>query len=169
VNDDPDFEQLDRRLARVEHGVKQLADVAARSAASSHGTALSQPTAPDADIDDVAADAEELVRWVQWFVGRYEIQDLPDCWAQHGALVEELDAMRQGWLETIGQGRGGIAAIQWHDAVGRALDRMRGLWRTCVDGTHRPKMLSEWVYASPDDVTKPDLMDRYGFRPDTED
>jgi hypothetical protein len=48
---------------------------------------------------------EELVAWVQWLVARYELNNIPDCWAQHGALVEELDALRIG-LDTIGKGQG---------------------------------------------------------------
>ena len=37
--------------------------------------------------------------WIRWCVRRYGLdhRTIPPCWYQHGALVEELSALRTGW------------------------------------------------------------------------
>src|SRR5688572_17783431 len=81
----------------------------------------------------------KLTKWVTWLIERYELGDvLPACWAQHGAIVEELDALRIGWIDLVDQGSGDLGPAQWHDYLHRALDRIDGpRWRTYLDGNHR--------------------------------
>lgn len=60
------------------------------------------PEKPPADGDDTGIDATELRRrwgdldkWVSWFVDRYHLAtQVPDCWPEHPALVDELTALR---------------------------------------------------------------------------
>ena len=98
------------------------------------------------------------MEWVQWLVARYELLNIPDCWTHHGALVEELDALRIGWLDTIGRGQDGLAAVQWHDYFARTLERFDRRWRArnCED-THRDTILPAWVTKDPDTLEVPNL------------
>lgn len=43
---------------------------------------------------------EALREWIDWLVGRYALDQrtVPPCWEQHGALLEELSALRTAWL-----------------------------------------------------------------------
>jgi hypothetical protein len=141
---------LRRHVAKLAFTLRQLTGTVARLAG-----------APDHDgaedrRDSTIAD-EELVAWVQWLVARYELDNIPDCWSHHGALVEELDALRVGWLDTIGKGQGGLAAMQWHDYFGRALERVDRRWRArnCED-THRDTILPTWATADPTTLEAPD-------------
>lgn len=149
-----------QRVAKLEQQVDTLAkavneaSVIVASLAARQQAATTTPPAPR------GTDTEpELVAWVQWYVRRYQIDDIPQCWAEHGALVEELDALRLGWHDTIGAGAPGLLATQWHDYAGRALDRIRTRWRTCPDG-HRPPAPADWTDTNPADATQPDLHDR---------
>jgi hypothetical protein len=107
--------------------------------------------------DDGAADGEDLVSWVRWLVTRYELDNIPDCWTQHGALVEELDALRIGWHSTIARGQTGLAPMQWHDYLGRTLERLDRRWRTRCDDGHRTATLPTWVTTDLHTLEIPDL------------
>jgi hypothetical protein len=147
--------ELRRHVAKLSTTVRILSGSVARLS----GT-------PPVDFDQAHAGerthggvaGEELVEWVQWLVARYELDNVPDCWTQHGALVEELDALRIGWLDTIGKGQGGLAAMQWHDYFGRTLERFDRRWRArnCED-THRDTILPAWVTKDPGTLDTPDL------------
>jgi hypothetical protein len=151
-----DQEQLRRDVAKLSTTVRALSTTVARLA----GAAPIGPDEPEADDGTGRVDVtgEDLVAWVQWLVARYELDNVPDCWTQHGALVEELDALRIGWLDTIGKGQGGLAAMQWHDYFGRTLERFDRRWRArnCED-THRDTILPGWVTKNPDTLDAPDL------------
>jgi hypothetical protein len=55
------------------------------------------PPSPDGEIDD---EHEALADWIAWLMDRYSLdhRTVPCCWDQHGALVEELSALRTAWL-----------------------------------------------------------------------
>jgi hypothetical protein len=58
-------------------------------------------------------DGAELVEWVRWLVGHYEMTAvLPDCWPRHGALVEELAALYVAWQTLRDQ-----AARRWRSGT----------------------------------------------------
>jgi hypothetical protein len=78
--------QLAETLRALTATVKRLAEtVSARSTTTSTtGRPAAQPVS-----------AGELVAWVSWLVERCEL-DIPACWPQHGAILEELDALRIG-------------------------------------------------------------------------
>lgn len=60
----------------------------------------------------------ELCTWVIWLYDRYELSvesRLPECWAEHPGLIEELWALMVWRREIYGSGQpGGQAARYWH-------------------------------------------------------
>jgi hypothetical protein len=159
---DPDVDGLDdvalrRHVAKLSATVRALAGTVARLAGAAPADAQRPRVDDDAAAGGVIA-GEDLVAWVQWLVAHYELDNIPDCWTQHGALVEELDALRVGWLDTIGKGQGGLAGMQWHDYFGRSLERFDRRWRArnCED-THRDTTLPAWVTKDAGTVEAPDL------------
>lgn len=67
----------------------------------------------------------ELDEWVRWIIARYDIQPqkIPDCWAKHGDLVEELSALHTAWLVAFDETDGGYGPIGWHERFAVALSR----------------------------------------------
>jgi hypothetical protein len=53
------------------------------------------------ELDDELVESElvRLADWVDWLVERYclDHKTIPPCWARHGALTEELSAIRTLW------------------------------------------------------------------------
>jgi hypothetical protein len=85
---------------------------------------------------------EDLGRWVAWLTARYRLADvIPDCWAAHGALVEELLALRFAWRDAYSRPDAHQGApLAWHDAFARARDRIREWNRWgCAADIHRPE------------------------------
>lgn len=87
------------------------------------------------------ARAQELVDWVSWVVDRYTLdhRTIPPCWSQHGALLEELSALRTAWLTAYSEDSGGDAPLRWHADFEAARHRLTD-WvaRTgCRPGEHR--------------------------------
>jgi hypothetical protein len=154
---DDDQDALRRDVAKLGKTVRALAGTVARLAGADP-TSAGQPDAGSGTDADGKLAGEDLVAWVQWLVARYELDNIPDCWTCHGALVEELDALRIGWLDTIGKGQGGLAGMQWHDYFGRTLERFDRRWRArnCED-THRETILPAWVTNDPRTPEAPEL------------
>ena len=82
-----------------------------------------------------------LDAWVRWLVRRYTLdhRDVPPCWYRHGALVQELTALRDAHAGAYhpAQPLGGPA--DWHQTLGYTRLRCRD-WvaRTgCKPGEHR--------------------------------
>ena len=79
-----------------------------------------------------------LIDWVQnWLQPRYELQSrvLPDCWWQHGDMVEELSALFAAWTIAYDVSDGGYGPVGWHERFALALTR--NAFRTkCTEG-HR--------------------------------
>jgi hypothetical protein len=71
-----------------------------------------------ADLDDTttAKKLVELAKWVHWLGNRYVLdsKDLPADWWQHGALVEELSALKSAWDVAYDQTQAASAAADWH-------------------------------------------------------
>jgi hypothetical protein len=81
----------------------------------------------------------QLGEWVDWLVARYALDDtLPGCWYAHGALVDELDALRAAWTAAyLDPAARPTEPAYWLDLLGRTLDRVRGWDRYgCAAGTH---------------------------------
>lgn len=84
-----------------------------------------------------------LVEWTDWLRDRYQLHEaIPACWYAHGAMVEELSALRSAWVGAYldPQAAPGDPAT-WHDLLDRTRYRIRQWDRNgCADGTHRPDL-----------------------------
>lgn len=87
-----------------------------------------------------AADAwKELAGWVDWLTDRYQLEEaLPACWYRHGALVEELDALRVAWNGAYqNPGATPTDPATWHEHLTRALAHIHDWNRFgCTASTH---------------------------------
>lgn len=83
--------------------------------------------------DDERPDAwDELRAFVEWIVTRYELTDniIPACWYRHGALVEELSALRAAWdASFVVETDGGLGPIGWHERFALARTRITEAYR----------------------------------------
>ncbi len=90
------------------------------------------------------ADATEamtsLAQWVKWLVSRYGLdhRTVPGCWAEHGALVEELSALHGAWNAAYAQTAHPSAPLDWHTNFASSRERLADwIARTgCRPGTH---------------------------------
>lgn len=103
--------------------------------------------APPIRWDSLSADAEqreltELGMWVDRLVVRYELDSrtVPPCWREHGTLIEELSALRTGWLSSFALTAAGNAPLAWHAAFHACRLRLTDYnSRTgCTSSRHRP-------------------------------
>lgn len=152
---------IEAEQAKLTETILSLVATVRRFAPETPGLSALRPLA-EAHAGEVPGggpgDSQELVAWVRWLTDRYELgATLPACWPRHGELVEELAALWVGWRDTIGAGQGGTAALQWHDYLGRALDRIERRWRVCTDGTHRTREPADWLAEGPDGADELDL------------
>lgn len=88
---------------------------------------------------------DTLTCWVDWLIDRYHLEDtVPDCWYRHGALVDELDALRAAWTSAYLHSNASIGeASTWHMLLANGLTRIRGWDRYgCATGTHRDEVPS---------------------------
>ena len=81
---------------------------------------------PTLDATEAHARLEELADWISWLLERYTLdyRTIPPCWASHGALVEELSALRTGWLTAYAQDARGDAPLHWHTDFAAARQRL---------------------------------------------
>jgi hypothetical protein len=82
---------------------------------------------------------DALTEWVDWLLDRYGLEDtIPVCWYRHGAMTDELDALRAAWVAAyLDPHAKPIDASFWHDLLDRALTRLRNWDRYgCSAGTH---------------------------------
>jgi hypothetical protein len=92
--------------------------------------------------DDIAAaELERLGDWVDWLVHRYclEHKTIPPCWARHGALTEELSALRTLWEVCYTGDPAPADPITFHRELDACLRRLRE-WasrRGCSRTEHR--------------------------------
>lgn len=85
---------------------------------------------------------DELADWIDWLTERYALdyRTIPPCWARHGSLLEELSALRTGWLTAYAQEARGDAPLQWHSDFATARLRLAE-WTAragCRPSEHRP-------------------------------
>lgn len=82
-----------------------------------------------ATLDDAAADAalNALGGWVSWVTRRYALDQriVPPCWHRHGALVEELSALRTGWQAAYSPTAPGNAPLDWQAMFAAARHRLQ--------------------------------------------
>lgn len=88
-----------------------------------------------------------LKDWTLQLTRRYALDHrvVPPCWPEHGALLEELSALRTGWLTTYSAMSTGDAPLRWHAEFATARLRLAN-WvaRTgCRTGEHRPDFMDD--------------------------
>jgi hypothetical protein len=112
-----------------------------------------------------------LIGWVDWLTARYQLEEaVPACWYRHGALVEELTALRAGWQAAYADPRARPSEpALWHDLLARTLARIRDWDRQgCAAGTHRddePLPTEPEVLADRAAYVRADLAGRDGLVP----
>ena len=87
------------------------------------GPELSQEAFPPLPLCWAALTGQEreeqldaLDDWVCWLTHRYALdhRTVPPCWGRHGALLEELSALRTAWLSAYAVTSSGDAPLDWH-------------------------------------------------------
>lgn len=71
------------------------------------------------ELDDHEYDTalNELDQWVDWLIHRYRLdaRTIPECWACHGEVVEELAALRRSWAGAFHpEASDSSAGLKWH-------------------------------------------------------
>lgn len=132
----------EHRLAEVEATVRLLSETVSQLAATVGRITDDDRTSPASDASTApgSASPDELVDWVCWLIDTYNLgHTIPRCWADHPRLVEELDALRLGWLGTVAAGRPGLDSLVWHDHLRRFLKTAAGYDRQCTRGHQAPQ------------------------------
>lgn len=91
--------------------------------------------------DELADRRQELDDWVHWITNRYGLdhRTIPPCWPEHGALVEELSALRTGWVTAFAADARGDDPLRWHSDFEACRQRLTD-WVAragCRPGQHR--------------------------------
>lgn len=97
----------------------------------------------DLDAGAATAELERLDTWVVWLSGRYNLDHkvIPPCWSHHGALVEELSALRTLWEASYLEDAAPSSPTAFHRELDLALRRLRE-WTSrlgCSRTEHRPE------------------------------
>ncbi len=102
------------------------------------------------------AEATELVKlatWVHWLGNRYGLdnRELPPDWWRHGALIEELSALKGAWDVAYDETQAASAAADWHMTFYNTRIRLRE-WVSHLGGTpgHRTGTDRQRWLADPD-------------------
>jgi len=103
-------------------------------------------------LADNAAPAEwaALRAWVEWFTVRYAIpvSTVPNCWWQHGALVEELSALHTAHNAAFDRADAGFGPINWHERLTLALPRLTRAYGGGCNTGHKPTKPRTWTEAT---------------------
>jgi hypothetical protein len=91
------------------------------------------------DPADESAVWGQLRVFVDWLIDRYQLTEslIPDCWYQHGRLVEELSALRSAWVSSFSSLDAGYGPIGWHERFAALTSRISGEGDSCGSG-HMP-------------------------------
>jgi hypothetical protein len=119
------------------------------------------------DHDAAAREWAAMAEWVRWLATRYTLapRTIPPCWYRHGALIEELSALRTGWLAAFAPDAPGSAPLDWHTMFAATRNRLdetvsRG---GCTKDDHRDDQIATWL-TTPDssftDAIEEDLSSR---------
>lgn len=87
----------------------------------------------------------ELAAWLAWLKTRYVLdhRTLPNCWHEHGALIEELSALATGWTTAFSNTTDGYTPLHWHTDFDLTRRRLTD-WNArqgCRPDQHRPDSL----------------------------
>jgi hypothetical protein len=81
----------------------------------------------DLDPSTTAAELTRLTSWADWIINRYNLDHklIPPCWPEHGALVEELSALRTLWEASYLEDANPSGPLAFHRDLDFALRRLR--------------------------------------------
>src|SRR5690625_4219811 len=101
---------------------------------------------------EYADEIRALAGWVQWVGRRYDLdsKELPADWFQHGALVEELSALKGAWDVAYDPTQAASAASDWHLTFYNTRVRLRE-WTSRLGGKpgERPEPQTQRWLADP--------------------
>jgi hypothetical protein len=112
---------LGELVETVELMQAQIADLRGRVLA---GSARSSPVRggqpPTLSLDD-------LDEWVAWLIETYELEEeIPDCWREHGAMVEEISALSAAHAGAVDPFESRpVDRLLWQESLLRSLQRLR--------------------------------------------
>ena len=92
----------------------------------------------------------ELARFVRWIVVRYDLDLIPECWHLHGALVEELSALKSAHDASFDATDSGVGPIGWHERFHQAQQRIKEWYRGECRGGHQPGV-TRWAELNTDE------------------
>ncbi len=97
----------------------------------------------DLEVTDAREELERLTDWVTWTIHRYRLDHkvIPPCWPEHGALTEELSALRTFWEACYLEDAAPSDPLAFHRDLTLALRRLRD-WSSllgCTRTNHRPE------------------------------
>ena len=97
---------------------------------------------PYLDEEKSAEQLAELTDWVWWLTWRFNLdhRTVPDCWDQHGAVIEELSALYTAWQTAYAQTADGDSPLAWMNQFTNARHRLNDCVARagCRAGEHRP-------------------------------
>src|SRR5690242_1995086 len=81
---------------------------------------------PALTVEEQAGHLEALEVWVTWLRRRYALDHrvVPICWAEHGALVEEISALQTAWGVAYAVTSGPELPLRWHAEFATARQRL---------------------------------------------
>ena len=98
---------------------------------------------PHLDDEKSAEQLDELTDWVLWLTWRFNLdhRTVPDCWNQHGAVIEELSALYTAWQTAYAQTADGDSPLAWMNQFANSRHRLTDcVARTgCRPSKHRRK------------------------------
>jgi hypothetical protein len=97
----------------------------------------------DLDATSTAEELERLATWVAWAITRYNLDHkvIPPCWPHHGAILEELSALRTFWEACYQDDAAPSDPLAFHRDLTLAIRRLRD-WTSllgCGRTVHRPE------------------------------
>ncbi len=97
--------------------------------------------------EEAAEEWVELREWVEWFTVRYNIAQstIPNCWWQHGHLVEELSALHTARVAAFDPSDTGYGPISWHERLASALPRLTRAYGGGCGGSHHNLPSRSWA------------------------
>jgi len=99
------------------------------------------------------SDAEATERWnvlrdwVEWWTIRYNIpvSVVPNCWWQHGNIVEELSALHTAHVAAFDTSDAGFGPIGWHERLAIAVPRLSRAYGGGCNNGHKPPKPRSWA------------------------
>ncbi|WP_460798750.1 hypothetical protein [Microbacterium sp. GXF0217] len=100
------------------------------------------------NLTDEAPDRWQALRdWVEWMTVRYNVpvSVIPNCWYQHGRLVEELSALHTAHVAAYDPSDAGFGPIGWHERLAIAWNRLAHAYGGGCNNGHKPTRPRNWA------------------------